>query len=95
MDGYLTDAEAAGLYAQKSELDSYALKSYVDGNIGTLGGSFSSVADKIGLNNSNDWTNSNKSVKQYVDDKFSSISTDIQVETGTDGFTYICKTGNR
>ena len=94
MDGYLTDAEAAGLYAQKSELDSYALKSYVDGNIGTLGGSFSSVADKIGLNNSNDWTNSNKSVKQYVDDKFSSISTDIQVETGTDGFTYICKTGN-
>ena len=86
-DEYLTETEGDMRYAPKAE---YALKS----DIGTLGGSFSSVADKIGLNNSNDWTNSNKSVKQYVDDKFSSISTDIQVETGTDGFTYICKTGN-
>ena len=84
---YLTETEGNAWYAPKAE---YALKS----DIGTLGGTFSSVADKIGLNNSNDWTNSNKSVKQYVDDKFSSISTDIQVETGTDGFTYICKTGS-
>ena len=84
---YLTETEGNAWYAPKAE---YALKS----DIGTLGGSFSSVADKIGLNNNSDWTNSNKSVKQYVDDKFSSISTDIQVETGTDGFTYICKTGS-
>lgn len=87
-DEYLTEAEGDVRYAPKAE---YALKSYVDGNIGVLGGSFTSVGDKIGLNAGTDYT---KSVKQYVDDKFGSISTTIQVETGTDGFTYICKNGN-
>jgi hypothetical protein len=79
-DEYLTETEGNALYALKSD-------------IGTLGGSFSSVADKIGLNNSNDWTNSNKSVKQYVDDKISNLSTNIQIET-SNGTTYICKQGS-
>ena len=83
-DEYLTETEGNALYAPKAE---YALKS----DIGTLGGSFTSVGAKIGLN---DYQYGNTSVKDYIDNKVSNISTNIQVQTGTDGFTYICKTGS-
>ncbi len=83
-DEYLTEAEGDARYAPRAE---YALKS----EIGALGGSFTNVGAKIGLN---DYQYGNTTVKDYVDNKVSNISTTIQVETGTDGFTYICKNGN-
>ncbi|MBO4582967.1 MAG: hypothetical protein J5714_02855 [Alphaproteobacteria bacterium] len=76
-DEYLTATEGNELYALKTQ-------------IGTLGGSFTSVADKIGLN---DYQYGNTSVKDYVDNKVSNISTSIQIET-SNGTTYICKTGS-
>ena len=66
---YLTENEGDVRYAPKAE---YALKSYVDGNIGTLGGSFTNVGAKIGLNDSN---NSSKTVRQYVDDRIGDTGT--------------------
>lgn len=77
-DEYLTETEGNALYALKTQ-------------IGELGGSFTNVGAKIGLN---DYQYGNTTVKDYVDNKVSNISTTIQVETGTDGFTYICKNGN-
>ena len=84
-DEYLTETEGDARYAPRAE---YALKS----EIGALGGSFTNVGAKIGLN---DYQYGNTTVKDYVDNKVSNISTTIQVQTSSvDGFTYICKRGS-
>ena len=82
---------ATNAWNKVSDLENTTAKGYIDTKIGSLGydaygDQYASVAAKIG-------TVGTKTVKAYVDDAVSGISTNIQVEP-YNGDTYICKNGN-